>query len=260
MTDSQLQYNSIGSKYAEIQEVDRRKYVEHYTVHNRMLRRVADENGLLTGKRALDLGCGQGYYTRILKALNCTYVLGVDVSSAMIDLARKIESHNKDDIDYIVADARTLPSPQQPFNLVTCIYVFDHAQTEKNLFEMIRTIYTQLTEDGHLIAIIANVRAGKNAFENRKYGIKKRYKNPVDENHVPNGTEIIVTLYNKKDEPTCTFTDYYYSAETYEQIFKEIGFKSFDWVLMECDPEAPNKEFYDEYIKCPSSVGFIAKK
>jgi 2-polyprenyl-3-methyl-5-hydroxy-6-metoxy-1,4-benzoquinol methylase len=61
----------FASQFPEYRETNVRKPVEHYTIHNCMLKLLLDDHGLLTGKRILDLACGHGYYTRQLKALNC---------------------------------------------------------------------------------------------------------------------------------------------------------------------------------------------
>jgi hypothetical protein len=85
-------------------------------------------------------------------------------------------------------------------------------------------------------------------------------KVPVDEDPIPDGTEVIVTFYNEQDEPMCMVTDYHYSTTTYEEVFKEAGFKSFQWVPYQCDPDAPNKAFFDDFTKNSGSIGVIATK
>ena len=96
MTHSQPEYDSIASKYYE---TDFCMSVENYTFHHCMLRPLLNDHGLLTGKRVLDLACGYGLYTRHLKSLNCDYILGVDISSEMIKLARDIESKDPKGIE-----------------------------------------------------------------------------------------------------------------------------------------------------------------
>ncbi len=61
--------------------------------------------GDLNGLSVLDLGCGEGHYTRLLKQLGASQVLGVDLSSDMIELARQQERSHPLGIDYRVCDA-----------------------------------------------------------------------------------------------------------------------------------------------------------
>jgi hypothetical protein len=120
---------------------------------------------------------------------------------------------------------------------------------------MTRIIYSQLNEDAHFIGVTGNVLGGKDALDKRKHGITKHTKVPLGD-----GTELLVTFYNEQDEPTCTFTNYYLSPTTYEQVFKEAGFKSFQWVPYQCDPNVPNKAFFDDLIKCANGIGIITTK
>ncbi|CAF4216375.1 unnamed protein product, partial [Rotaria magnacalcarata] len=155
--------------------------------------RCAHEHELLTGKRVLDLACGHGLYTRELKALNCDYILGVDISSEMIKLANDIEYQEPKGIEYQVADAKQLKPPETLFDLVTAFYLLCYARTRDELLEMAGSIHTQL-------------------------------------------------------------------AVTYEQVFKESGFKIFQWIPFQCDPRASNKELYDQFLQCPNGIGIIATK
>jgi 2-polyprenyl-3-methyl-5-hydroxy-6-metoxy-1,4-benzoquinol methylase len=47
--------------------------------------------GPLEGTRVLDLACGFGFYTRLLKQEGAAQVVGVDLSPEMIRLARANE-------------------------------------------------------------------------------------------------------------------------------------------------------------------------
>lgn len=260
MATTQPEYNSIATEYAEVKETNFRKPVEHYTIDNIMLRPILDDQGLLTGKRVLDLACGHGYYTRRLKTLNCAYILGVDISSSMVELAREIESKNSQHIEYMVADAKHLPSPEQPYDLVTGFYLLNHAASRSELLDMARVIYAQLGEKKCFVGITANVAAGEAAFDKRKYGIVKQCKATLDSDTIPDGTEVLVTLHNSQGKPTCTFTDYHYSPTTYEQVFKEAGFSEFRWIPFQCNPDIPDPAFFDEYISCAPSIGVMAIK
>jgi SAM-dependent methyltransferase len=263
MTANQPKYDNIGSKYMEWDVETMRKYITSYTTFKYMLTPLLNEQGLLTGQRALDLACGEGYHTRRLKALNCSYVLGVDISSAMINLAREAERQDPKQIEYIIADAKQLPPPEQPFDLVTGFYLLNNAETRKELLEMACSAYAQLDKNKPFIGVTINVVAGKKVFDIdrfRKYGLTVHFQVPLDGDSIPDGTKLITTMYNKQDEIIDTLIDHYWSPMTYEQVFKEAGFTTFQWVPYQCDPDMPNREFYDYYIDCPHAIGVIATK
>ncbi|CAF3913583.1 unnamed protein product [Rotaria sp. Silwood1] len=225
-----------------------------------MLQPLLDEYGLLTGKRVLDLACGHGLYTRQLKALNCDYILGVDISSEMIKFANDIEYQESKGIEYQVADAKQLRTPEKLFDLVTAFYLLCYARTRDELFEMTRTIYTQLGENKTFLGFTTNITNYDEPFEKTKYGISRQINTSLDKRQVPDGTQVFITLYNKNEEKLCTFTNYHFSAATYEQVFKESGFKTFQWIPFRCDPQSSNREFYNEFLQCPNGIGMIATK
>ena len=82
--------------------------------------------GALDGKRVLDLACGFGFYTRLLKQHGAATVVGVDISPEMIRLATQQEQAEPLGITYQVGDAVTLP-PLGPFDLVTAAYLLNNA-------------------------------------------------------------------------------------------------------------------------------------
>jgi ubiquinone/menaquinone biosynthesis C-methylase UbiE len=43
----------------------------------------------LRNENVLDLGCGEGHYTRLFKKQTSGQVYGIDISANMIDLAKK---------------------------------------------------------------------------------------------------------------------------------------------------------------------------
>jgi SAM-dependent methyltransferase len=65
--------------------------------------------GPLEGLRVLDLGCGQGRFTRLLARAGAR-VSAIDWSAPMIRAARRYESRDPVGIDYLRRDARSLGS------------------------------------------------------------------------------------------------------------------------------------------------------
>lgn len=74
----------------------------------------------LSGVRALDLGCGQGYFSREL-ARGGAVVTGVDLSEELLRFAREREVQEQLGIDYLHLDAAEVADtlPRQSFDLVT---------------------------------------------------------------------------------------------------------------------------------------------
>src|SRR6266545_2545375 len=101
MTDPAAQYDHIGSKYDQYARTATLKQAESYTFF-RMV-------GALDGKSVMDLACGFGFYTRLIKQHGAATVLGVDISPEMIRLAHQQEQSEPLGIVYQLGDAVTLP-------------------------------------------------------------------------------------------------------------------------------------------------------
>lgn len=76
--------------------------------------------GDVRGLKVLDLGCGQGYFSRLLAQAGAT-VAGVDISERLISHALQRERASPFGVEYLVLDAGTLPSNgHQPASTWSC--------------------------------------------------------------------------------------------------------------------------------------------
>ncbi len=83
--------------------------------------------GRVRGLRVLDLGCGQGRFTRSL-ARRGARVTGIDWSTKMIETARRHEQADPLGIQYYVADARNVGTSWSPGSfdaVVSCMALMD---------------------------------------------------------------------------------------------------------------------------------------
>ena len=64
--------------------------------------------GGLSGKTVVDLACGEGFYTRLIRQQGAAKVVGVDLSARMVELAREQEAEQRLGIEYVTGDARHL--------------------------------------------------------------------------------------------------------------------------------------------------------
>jgi 2-polyprenyl-3-methyl-5-hydroxy-6-metoxy-1,4-benzoquinol methylase len=105
--------------------------------------------GDVHGKRALDLGCGHGYFSRALANAGAQ-VVGVDLSDRLIDRARALESQTPLGIEYHVVDAARIGErlADASFDLVTaCMSLQDMVDPAYVLLAASRV----LTEGGRMV-------------------------------------------------------------------------------------------------------------
>jgi len=82
------------------------------------------------GLRVLDLGCGEGYCARILRQNGASEVFGIDVSSGMIEAARREEQRAPLGIRYETGDATRLSDvADASFDLVLAMFLFNYLTT-----------------------------------------------------------------------------------------------------------------------------------
>ena len=141
------QYDNLGPSYQQMEQSPVRIYAERVSFF-RIL-------GSLEGCTVLDVACGTGYYTRQLKQRGAKSVLGVDVSPGMITIAKEVEYHQKDGVQYEVYDAVELPFLAS-FDVITAIYLLVYAESKAQLLTMCQNLYRNLASAGQLVTVVAN--------------------------------------------------------------------------------------------------------
>ena len=100
----------------------------------------------LNGKRVLDLGCGTGNNCIKAVRLGASYVVGLDISKNIIDLAKKINKDEK--IKYENISMENISLINEKFDVVISSLAFHYIEDYDKL---IKDIYKLLNENGQLI-------------------------------------------------------------------------------------------------------------
>ena len=88
----------------------------------------------IAGRTVLDLGCGEGYCARQLRARGAAKVVGVDVSLAMIEAAEREEGRNPLGIRYSVGNATGLESfADSTFDTVLAMFLYNYLTVQETL-------------------------------------------------------------------------------------------------------------------------------
>lgn len=85
----------------------------------------------------LDLGCGAGWFSRMMSS-NGYYVVGIDVSSSLIKSASKSCSATS---HFMVGDCMNLPFRDGTFDLIAGVGVLHHLHPDRGLAECHRVTY-----------------------------------------------------------------------------------------------------------------------
>lgn len=115
---------------------------------------------LVAGKKVLDYGCGNGVHSGFLVE-HASQVIGIDLSEASLEVARKAHSTVGGKVSFIKMDCEALEFPDQSFDVVFDGGTFSSLDFSKAIGEITRV----LKPDGILIGIET---FGHNPFANAK--------------------------------------------------------------------------------------------
>lgn len=216
------EYDSIAQSYQESRKVVL-SLPETYTY----LSLIGD----ISGQTILELGCGEGFYTRKLKQKGASRVIGIDLSEQMVELAREQEAREPLGVEYMVCDVLELGKIGE-FDIVTATYLLNHAQTKEQLFKMCQSIVCNLKSGGRFIAINNNLELSPEFYPlSEKYGRRQSIAGGI----LKEGSPITVTLFDSVNQ--ATFVDFYLGRPTYEWAFEQAGLKEVIWHPLRVSPE-----------------------
>jgi ubiquinone/menaquinone biosynthesis C-methylase UbiE len=100
---------------------------------------VVDVAGLSPEDQTLDIGCGPGVAVRHA-AVTVTRAVGVDRSSAMVDIAKR-RSEGLPNVEFAIGQAEDLPFPDDDFSVVWSAHSYHHWEDRgKGLLETKRVL------------------------------------------------------------------------------------------------------------------------
>src|SRR3954471_5672249 len=137
-------YDAIAERYRRAKQQPWRSFIESFT----LLGLIGD----LTGRAVVDLACGEGFYTRLLRNHGAARVVGVDLSEGMIRLARAEEAVHPQGIEYLVGDGRDLHLPGE-FDLAVAAYLLNYARDRAELGAMCRGVARCLKPGGRFVTV-----------------------------------------------------------------------------------------------------------
>jgi ubiquinone/menaquinone biosynthesis C-methylase UbiE len=216
-------YNRIAERYQRAKLQPWRSLIESFT----LLGLIGD----LKGKSVVDLACGEGHYTRILRKRGASKVVGVDVSEGMIELARAQELANPLGVQYRVQDARTLTLPEE-FDLAVAAYLLTYARDRDELLAMCQGIARCLKLGGRFVGICANP-----ALDFREVSSFRKYGFNVSKLDQLNGMTVVGWDFNLADGPL-RIENYHLAPSCYEDAFFASGLRLLRWRSPQLAPEA----------------------
>ena len=214
-------YNAIAKEYQASKLQPWRKHIEAYS----LLKLAGD----LSNKDVLDLACGEGFYTRQLKLRGANNVEGVDISNAMIQLARTAEEQNPLGITYHKYDVSNLALNKQ-FDLITASYLLNYAKTAEELIQFGKAIAKHLNPGGRFVTINSNPSYKEVVNTTFKYGFTRENESYLE------GGEVVYRFY-QANESHIEVVNYHLERHTHEIALEQAGLSNIQWHDTELSPE-----------------------
>lgn len=176
--------------------------------------------GKITNKKILEVGCGNGYLSRIL-ARKGAKVTAIDLSDKFIFLAKEREKRNLCEIDYLVRDAANLVGiKNRYFDVVIAnMSLMDIADARKTMKEISRV----LKKNGRFIFSINHP-----VFCDTPWVMVEKNKKRM----LAKAVDRYLLSYSKKFtvwESGAKATHHHRSIETYLRYLQDVGFRVNDF-------------------------------
>jgi SAM-dependent methyltransferase len=241
-------YDPFAVQYRRSKDAPFRHHVEEYT-----LRKLT---GLLDGESALDLACGEGFYSRLLRTWGAGTVVGVDLSPNMIELARRQETAQPLGIRYHVEDVRALNLGQQ-FDVVLAAFLFNHARNLDEFVEMAGAVVRHLAPGGKLVAVISRGDQPVSAYPKlTKYGFTKSTPGELVE-----GAPITITFHVDVGDFSIVNTCLYQS--TMVRGLTAAGLRQQTWqppLVSAAGVAQFGKDYWKDFIEEPALIFLEARR
>lgn len=237
-------YDPIAEQYKRSKLQPWRTFIECHTLMELI--------GPVHDVSVVDLACGEGFYTRMLKQRGARRVVGVDLSHGMIELAQSQEATHRLGIEYIEGDAREVQLSEK-CDLVMAAYLLNYAQTRQELQAMCAGIASCLKPGGRFVTVNSSPLLDfQRAPCYRQYGFETIVAGECTEGRP-------ITWRFHLNDGAFEIENYFLDQPIHEQAFRAAGFKDIRWhkpqLAAQTSPEFP-AEFWTTFLN-HSPIAFI---
>jgi SAM-dependent methyltransferase len=240
------QYDRIGALYQRFKETAALPIPER----DLFVSMLGDPHGL----DVIDLACGYGRYTRLVRELGARRAVGVDISAAMVDLARAQTPTGAEDVTFVCHDVTTVPQLGS-FDVATAVWLFNYADSEDELSAMLAGARRNLAAGGRLVAITVHPDFVPGRTDWEPYGLRTDHN--VEE---PRRHRMHAELLTPDGAIPIEISRW--DADVYTEAAGAAGFTGCRWILPLIPPDELDRrgaDFWHAYLDNPFVAGFHAR-
>jgi len=246
---SAREYDSIAEQYeTSFEKISYRTYVEQFSVMNAV--------GDVTGLRVLDVACGTGFYSRLLRQRGASQVVGVDIASEMVQYAQSLEAATPLGVTYLARDVAAM-EVLGTFDLVIGVYLLHYATSSEHLEQMCQRIANNLVDGGRLVTATLNPSLSRQPDYYIPYEIAVYAHDDMDD-----GTPYSFA-FRIAQGMTPPMTIHYWSKAKLERVLELAGFTDIRCQEALVSPEGIThlgREFWAQHEAAPLCVLLTATK
>lgn len=243
------QYDAIAAEYDKAHETIAKRYTHRPT--------FVGLCGDLSGKRVIDLGCGTGASARLI-AEQCqpAEIVGIDVSSKSVEIAKRYEQQHPLGIRYVVGDVFQFDFKKLgTFDVATALFLLHYADSRENLYRLCKNIFSGLGAKGRFVTVNSN--------PDFPILLDKKYENTVEARlPLQEGNKLTVTYY-LDGQKLCSFQNRYWQKQTYKEALTAAGFRKVQFtapIVSQGGYKKFGQEFWQEYLQSPQIMGIVCEK
>ncbi len=205
----------------------------------------------VTGRKVIDVGCGEGIYSRALVDLGAVHVIGVDGAADFIELARKKNVGYEGKIEYhykLIQDFQG----QGDRDLAVGSYVLSNPINLEEAVAYCKSINACLREGGRFVGFNNNPFEVFDGVRYAEYSFQKEMHGDTE------GGEVIYRVLGMSNP----IINFYLKPQTYEKAFREAGFSGFSWRRISLNPTNEQGEAYwrNLFANEPPFIAMLAEK
>lgn len=184
------------------------------------VRTLLELAGPLAQRDVLDLACGSGYYGREFLRRGARSATGVDQSQGMIDFARALSRHNRDDMLFHVRDVLDMEE-MGAFDIVLAAWLFNYADSLQTLGAMFKAVARHVKLGGRLVVQTFNPDYRLARGDYASYRVRV-----IDEQPWQEGARLELAF---PGSPPAHVINYRWSRRQYEEAIMAAGFRRLLW-------------------------------